>query len=120
MFHFRFILRKKPHVVVIGGESREALSIKEDVSGCIQQLIEDEQFPRIPIEITDNTISKIYSNSIRGRVSSFYWFLVSFSEYGCPFHPLLHYFILFSRMTLENTRIYYVNQSAKPVYCKIL
>lgn len=68
LFLFRFILRKKPHVVVIGGESREALSIKEDVSGCIQQLIEDEQFPRIPIEIADNTISKIYSNSIRGRV----------------------------------------------------
>ncbi|CAH4028346.1 unnamed protein product [Pieris brassicae] len=63
----RFILRKKPHVIVIGGESREALNIKADVSECIQQLIEDEQFPRIPIEIADNHISKIYSNSIRGR-----------------------------------------------------
>ncbi|XP_050684543.1 transcription elongation factor SPT6 [Leptidea sinapis] len=63
----RFILRKKPHVIVIGGESREALNIKADVSECVQQLIEDEQFPRIPIEIADNHISKIYSNSIRGR-----------------------------------------------------
>ncbi|XP_049873145.1 transcription elongation factor SPT6 [Pectinophora gossypiella] len=63
----RFILRKKPHVVVIGGESREALNIKADVADCIQQLIEDEQFPRIPVEIADNHISKIYSNSIRGR-----------------------------------------------------
>lgn len=65
----RFILRKKPHVIVIGGESREALTIKVDVSECVQQLVEDEQFPRIPIEIADNHISKIYSNSIRGRVS---------------------------------------------------
>ncbi|XP_038220585.1 transcription elongation factor SPT6 isoform X2 [Zerene cesonia] len=63
----KFILRKKPHVIVIGGESREALNIKADVSECIQQLIEDEQFPRIPIEIADNHVSKIYSNSIRGR-----------------------------------------------------
>ncbi|CAK1551238.1 unnamed protein product [Leptosia nina] len=63
----RFIFNKKPHVIVIGGESREALNIKADVSECIQQLIEDEQFPRIPIEIADNHISKIYSNSIRGR-----------------------------------------------------
>ncbi|KAL0882973.1 hypothetical protein ABMA27_016464 [Loxostege sticticalis] len=63
----RFILRKKPHVIVIGGESREALTIKADVSECVQQLVEDEQFPRIPIEIADNHISKIYSNSIRGR-----------------------------------------------------
>ncbi|CAB3227158.1 unnamed protein product [Arctia plantaginis] len=63
----RFILRKKPHVIVIGGESREALNVKADVSDCVQQLVEDEQFPRIPIEIADNHISKIYSNSIRGR-----------------------------------------------------
>lgn len=56
-------------MIVIGGESREALNIKADVSECVQQLIEDEQFPRIPIEIADNHISKIYSNSIRGRVS---------------------------------------------------
>ncbi|XP_068633718.1 transcription elongation factor SPT6 [Battus philenor] len=63
----RFILRKKPHVVVIGGESREAQNIKADISDCIQRLVDDEQFPRIPIEIADNHISKIYSNSIRGR-----------------------------------------------------
>lgn len=63
--------------MVIGGESREALSVKEDVSGCIQQLIEDEQFPRIPIEIADNTISKIYSNSIRGRVRAIISILLS-------------------------------------------
>ncbi|CAG9561741.1 unnamed protein product [Danaus chrysippus] len=63
----RFIQRKKPHVIVIGGESREALSIKADVAECVAQLVDDEQFPRIPVEIADNTISKIYSNSIRGR-----------------------------------------------------
>ncbi|RVE50918.1 hypothetical protein evm_004485 [Chilo suppressalis] len=63
----RFILRKKPHVIVIGGESREALQVKADVAECVQQLVEDDQFPRIPIEIMDNHISKIYSNSIRGR-----------------------------------------------------
>ncbi|XP_047532967.1 transcription elongation factor SPT6 isoform X2 [Vanessa atalanta] len=63
----RFILRKKPHVIVIGGESRDALNIKADVTECVQQLVEDEQFPRIPVEIADNTISKIYSNSIKGR-----------------------------------------------------
>ncbi|XP_045447974.1 transcription elongation factor SPT6 [Melitaea cinxia] len=63
----RFILRKKPHVIVIGGESRDALNVKADVTECVQQLVEDEQFPRIPVEIADNTISKIYSNSIKGR-----------------------------------------------------
>lgn len=68
-------MRKRPHVIVIGGESREALTIKADVSECVQQLVEDEQFPRIPIEIADNHISKIYSNSIRGRVCLIVLFL---------------------------------------------
>jgi hypothetical protein len=65
-------MRKKPHVIVIGGESREALNVKADVSECVQQLVEDDQFPRIPIEIADNHISKIYSNSIRGRVPTLF------------------------------------------------
>ncbi|CAG9102905.1 hypothetical protein JYU34_005682 [Plutella xylostella] len=64
----RFILRKKPHVIVIGGESRAALLVKADAADCVQRLIEDEQFPPIPIEIADNHVSSMYSNSHRGRV----------------------------------------------------
>ncbi|GBP70340.1 Transcription elongation factor SPT6 [Eumeta japonica] len=63
----RFIQSHKPHVIVIGGESREALNVKADVAECVQQLVDDEQFPRIPIDIADNHFSKIYSNSNRGR-----------------------------------------------------
>ncbi|XP_078047458.1 transcription elongation factor SPT6 isoform X1 [Augochlora pura] len=65
-----FLATKKPHVVVIGGESREAMMIAADVKECITTLAEEEQFPAIQVEICDNELAKIYSNSNKG-VSEF-------------------------------------------------
>lgn len=61
-----FINTKKPHVVCIGGESREALMIAEDVKGVIADLVESEQFPMINVEIIDNELAKVYANSNKG------------------------------------------------------
>ncbi|XP_015605093.1 transcription elongation factor SPT6 isoform X2 [Cephus cinctus] len=61
-----FIATKKPHVVVIGGESREAMMIATDLKEVIATLVEDEQFPSIQVEICDNELAKIYSNSNKG------------------------------------------------------
>nr|XP_031850226.1 transcription elongation factor SPT6-like [Nomia melanderi] len=61
-----FIATKKPHVVVVSGESREALMIVSDIKECITNLVEEEQFPTIQVEICDNELSKVYSNSNRG------------------------------------------------------
>jgi Holliday-junction resolvase-like of SPT6 len=63
-----FIAAKKPHAVVIGGEARDAMMVKADLADIINQLIDEEQFPNIPIEIADNQLAKIYSNSNKGRV----------------------------------------------------
>ncbi|XP_014483387.1 PREDICTED: transcription elongation factor SPT6 isoform X1 [Dinoponera quadriceps] len=65
-----FIATKKPHVVVVSGESREAMMIAADVKECITRLTEEEQFPGIQVEICDNELAKIYSNSNKG-VSEF-------------------------------------------------
>ncbi|XP_076670314.1 transcription elongation factor SPT6 isoform X2 [Andrena cerasifolii] len=61
-----FIATKKPHVVVVSGESREALMIVADVKECIASLVEDEQFSSIQVEICDNELAKVYANSNRG------------------------------------------------------
>ncbi|XP_053983538.1 transcription elongation factor SPT6-like isoform X1 [Hylaeus volcanicus] len=61
-----FIATKKPHVVAIGGESRDAMMIATDVKECIANLVEDEQFPAIQVEICDNDLAKIYANSNKG------------------------------------------------------
>lgn len=54
-----FINTKKPHVVCIGGESREALMIAEDIKGVVEDLAENEQFPKIKVEIVDNELAKV-------------------------------------------------------------
>lgn len=64
-----FIATKKPHVVVIGGESRDAMMIAEDIRECVAFLVGDEQFPSISVEIMDNELSTIYSNSNKGEIS---------------------------------------------------
>lgn len=64
-----FIATKKPHVIVISGESREATMVAADIKECVTTLVEEEQFPSIQVEICDNELAKIYSNSNKGIVS---------------------------------------------------
>uniref|UniRef100_A0A8D8RJL4 Transcription elongation factor SPT6 n=1 Tax=Cacopsylla melanoneura TaxID=428564 RepID=A0A8D8RJL4_9HEMI len=62
-----FINSKKPHVIAVSGESREAIMIQKDLEGIIKQLGEDEEFPEVKVEIVDNEFSKIYANSLKGE-----------------------------------------------------
>ncbi|XP_043269768.1 transcription elongation factor SPT6 isoform X2 [Venturia canescens] len=61
-----FIATKKPHVIVLGGESREATMLVEDLKECVANLTEEEQYPPIQIEICENELAKIYANSNKG------------------------------------------------------
>lgn len=61
-----FIRNKKPHVIALGGESREALQIQQNVRDVVKELVKEEQFPEISVEIVDNELAKIYSNSKKG------------------------------------------------------
>lgn len=62
-----FICTKKPHVICVGGESREALMVAADLKEIVSQLVEEEQFPQIAVEICDNELAKVYANSIKGE-----------------------------------------------------
>ncbi|XP_033218943.1 transcription elongation factor SPT6 isoform X2 [Belonocnema kinseyi] len=61
-----FIATKKPHLIVIGGESRDATMIQADIKEIVTNLVDEEQFPSIQVEICENDLSKIYSNSNKG------------------------------------------------------
>ncbi|XP_017064106.1 transcription elongation factor SPT6 [Drosophila eugracilis] len=62
-----FIKMKKPHIVVIGAESRDAQNIQADIKEILQELESSEQFPPIEVEIIDNELAKIYANSKKGE-----------------------------------------------------
>lgn len=63
-----FIRNKKPHVIAIGGESLNATRIQQDFRDVIKNLVDEEQFPQIPVEIINNDLAKIYANSKKGAV----------------------------------------------------
>ncbi|EDW74366.1 uncharacterized protein Dwil_GK21875 [Drosophila willistoni] len=61
------IKSKKPHVVVIGAESREAQMIQTDIREILKELETSEQFPHIEVEIVENQLAKVYANSKKGQ-----------------------------------------------------
>ncbi|CAL1273727.1 unnamed protein product [Larinioides sclopetarius] len=61
------ILNKKPHVVTVAGESRDALMVVDDVKSIINDLIDSEGFPPIAVELMDNELGVLYMNSIKGE-----------------------------------------------------
>lgn len=60
-----FIATKKPHVIAIAGESRDALMIQFEINEIIMKLHNEENFPAIKVEICDNDLTKIYANGNR-------------------------------------------------------
>lgn len=62
-----FVIRRKPHVIAVSGESRDALMVKEDLIQILKDLEEQEQFPKINVEIIENNLADIYAMSKKGE-----------------------------------------------------
>ncbi|CAL4068292.1 unnamed protein product [Meganyctiphanes norvegica] len=61
-----FIMRRKPHVIVVSGESRDSIMIMEDLVQICKDLEEQEQFPKINVELMDNDLARLYCQSKKG------------------------------------------------------
>lgn len=61
-----FLRTKKPHVIALSGESMRAQRIQRDLQDVVKMLVDDDQFPQIAVEIINNDLAKIYSNSKKG------------------------------------------------------
>ncbi|GAB6026482.1 hypothetical protein CHUAL_012908 [Chamberlinius hualienensis] len=62
-----FISNKKPHVICVGGESREALNIIEDLKQLVSELCETDQLPLIGVELLDNELAKVFMNTSKAQ-----------------------------------------------------
>ncbi|KAK6192106.1 hypothetical protein SNE40_003644 [Patella caerulea] len=58
-----FISNKKPHVICVTVESREATMIVEDLKKIIAELEQEEQLPPISVELMDNELAMVYENT---------------------------------------------------------
>ncbi|PVD31669.1 hypothetical protein C0Q70_07087 [Pomacea canaliculata] len=62
-----FILNKKPHVIAVSAESREAMMICDDVKLILNELEQEEHLPPISVELVDNEVAMIFENSNKAQ-----------------------------------------------------
>ncbi|XP_038670173.1 transcription elongation factor SPT6 [Scyliorhinus canicula] len=59
----KFLLNKKPHVVAVGGENRDALMVVEDIKRIVHELEQEHQMSPIGVQMVDNELAHLYMNS---------------------------------------------------------
>ncbi|XP_078278695.1 transcription elongation factor SPT6 [Rhinoraja longicauda] len=59
----KFLLSKKPHVVAVGGENRDALMVVEDIKRVVNELEQEHQMSPIGVQLVDNELALLYMNS---------------------------------------------------------
>ncbi|GFO10563.1 LOW QUALITY PROTEIN: transcription elongation factor spt6, partial [Plakobranchus ocellatus] len=62
-----FIAEKKPHVIAVTSESRQALMIIDDIKAIISELEMERQMPPINVELVDNELAMIFENTNRAE-----------------------------------------------------
>ncbi|KAH9503861.1 Transcription elongation factor SPT6 [Bulinus truncatus] len=71
-----FIAEKKPHVIAVTSESRQALMIIDDIKAILSELEMEQQMPAINVELVDNELAMIFENTKRSENE--------FREYPAP------------------------------------
>ncbi|CAL8266258.1 unnamed protein product [Merluccius merluccius] len=59
----KFLKSKKPHVVAVGGENRDAQMIMEDIKRAVGELEQESSLPAVGVELVDNELATLYMNS---------------------------------------------------------
>ena len=65
-----FIATKKPHVIAVSAESREALYLVEDIKAIVAELESEKRTLAISVELVDAELAHTYSNSKKAEVSN--------------------------------------------------
>jgi hypothetical protein len=64
-----FILSKKPHVIALSAETRDATYVLEDIKLIVSELEQEEQITPINVELMDNEVAMIFENSSKAQVT---------------------------------------------------
>ena len=63
-----FISKHVPDAVVISAESRESLSLVEEIKEAMGELEQETDFFPVPVEVMDASVAHVYSKSQRAKV----------------------------------------------------
>uniref|UniRef100_A0A8C7N0I6 Transcription elongation factor SPT6 n=1 Tax=Oncorhynchus kisutch TaxID=8019 RepID=A0A8C7N0I6_ONCKI len=63
----KFLTSKKPHVVAVAGENRDAHMIMEDIKRTVSELEQESSLPAVGVELVDNELAMLYMNSTKSQ-----------------------------------------------------
>ena len=63
-----FISAKKPHVIAVCAQDRDATQVVRDVQVIVEQLEQEEQIPTISVELVDSELATVFMNCNKGEV----------------------------------------------------
>uniref|UniRef100_A0A8C7RFD1 Transcription elongation factor SPT6 n=1 Tax=Oncorhynchus mykiss TaxID=8022 RepID=A0A8C7RFD1_ONCMY len=63
----KFLISKKPHVVAVAGENRDAHMIMEDIKRTVSELEQESSLPAVGVELVDNELAMLYMNSTKSQ-----------------------------------------------------
>lgn len=64
----QFVLKKRPHVIVVATGSRDSQSVLEDVKLSMRELEQENQVAPINVELVDHEVAEIFEKSSRAEV----------------------------------------------------
>ncbi|XP_023646777.1 transcription elongation factor SPT6 isoform X1 [Paramormyrops kingsleyae] len=59
----KFLSSKKPHIVAVAGENRDAQMVIEDIKRTVSELEQESSLPAVGVELVDNELATLYMNS---------------------------------------------------------
>jgi transcription elongation factor SPT6 len=62
-----FISKHKPHVIAVSSDSKKAAKLIEDLRAIIAQLVKDEKWQTMNVELVDNSLAKVFAKSTRAK-----------------------------------------------------
>ena len=63
-----FVDKHHPDLIVLSAETRDSLSLVEEIKECLVELEQEEDLPVVPVELIDYNVANIFSKSRRGKV----------------------------------------------------
>ena len=64
----QFVLKKRPHVIVVATGSRDSQSVLEDIKLSMRELEQENQVAPINVELVDHEVAEIFEKSSRAEV----------------------------------------------------
>ena len=63
-----FIMKKEPHVIAVSAESRDSVSLVQEIQEVLREIFQENNLPPAPVELVLPHVPRLFSKSRTGKV----------------------------------------------------